>query len=219
MSEYRSGGKVRSGYHDNARTDILHLIETPGRILDVGGGNGATSALIRQQFGADHVAVIDGADAQPLDEVDEFIQGDLNGREIWDTLAADQERFDTILCLDVLEHLIDPWTAVQRCADLLNDGGHLIVSLPNARNYRLTFPLFFLGEFPLKDSGILDRTHLRWFVRSSAISLVEGAGLKLVSCEGAWYMNRSKWWERLAKVGIAPGFLYQVYHLKAIKTS
>jgi hypothetical protein len=39
------------------------------------------------------------------------------------------------------------------------------------------------GRFPQEDHGVFDRTHLRWFTRSSARSLVEGAGLTVVAEE------------------------------------
>jgi 2-polyprenyl-3-methyl-5-hydroxy-6-metoxy-1,4-benzoquinol methylase len=200
------------------RHDILHVIENnPGRVLDIGGGTGATSALIKRRFLADFVAVIDGACVEPEEGVDLFLQGNLDDPAIWDRLAIEQDGFDTILCLDVLEHLVDPWEVVRRCSGLLRVGGRLIVSIPNARNYKLTFPLFFLGKFKLMKNGVLDRTHLRWFVRRSAIELVTCGGLELEYCAGGWYLNRAKWWERLAKYGIAPGFLFQIYYLKAKK--
>ena len=40
---------------------------------------------------------------------------------------------DLILCLDVLEHLVDPWSVVRRLSPLLAPGGRLIVSVPNIR--------------------------------------------------------------------------------------
>ena len=47
------------------------------------------------------------------------------------------------------------------------------------RNYQVIVPLVFCGRFTLVDSGILDRTHLRWFVRDSAIELMTSSGLTL----------------------------------------
>jgi hypothetical protein len=36
-----------------------------------------------------------------------------------------------------------------------------------------------LGRFPYADRGILDRTHLRFYTRRSARSLIEGGGLRV----------------------------------------
>ena len=64
----------------------------------------------------------------------------------------------------------------------------------------------------------MDRTHLRWFVRDTAIELVSQEGLKLEICEGGWYMNRYRKHEKVADLGIIPGLLYQNYFLRARKT-
>lgn len=202
-------------YHGNIRRDILHLVdETPGKVLDVGGGVGATAAYLKKNSGASYAVVADGVTGPSMPEIDLYQIGDLEDNATWDAVSAKAGYFDTILCLDVLEHLVDPWSVVRRCRDLLRPGGVLIVSVPNARNYRLSFPLFFKGQFRLRDSGVMDRTHLRWFVRQTAIELVSQPGLALEAFEGGWYMNRHGPIERLAKFGIAPGFLFLNYFAK-----
>ncbi|HEY5799629.1 MAG TPA: methyltransferase domain-containing protein, partial [Burkholderiaceae bacterium] len=85
------------------------------------------------------------------------------------------------LAMDVLEHLTDPWRAMEQLAALLKPGGRLIASIPNVRNWRAVFPLLFAGRWTYAPAGILDRTHLRFFTRSSAIALATGPGLKLAA--------------------------------------
>jgi 2-polyprenyl-3-methyl-5-hydroxy-6-metoxy-1,4-benzoquinol methylase len=206
-------------YHGNIRHDILHLLGSPpGRLLDVGGGLGATAAYAKEQLGAKRAVVVDAISAPGRNQVDEHYQGSLEDESLWERLAANEGPFDTILCLDVLEHLVDPWAAVSRCRDLLAQGGILIVSVPNLRHWNVTVPLLFAGKFNLRDNGIMDRTHLRWFVRDTAIELVSQDGLKLEICQGGWYMNRYRKHEKVADLGILPGLLYQNYFLRARKT-
>ena len=81
------------------------------------------------------------------------------------------ESFDLILCLDVLEHMVDPWRFVEKLHRLLAPGGRVIFSIPNVRCVKVLLPLVFLGRWRYAESGILDRTHLRFFTRSSAIEL------------------------------------------------
>ena len=43
---------------------------------------------------------------------------------------ADRRRFDVVICEQVLEHVVDPWTAAANLGELAVPGGHLIVSTP-----------------------------------------------------------------------------------------
>jgi 2-polyprenyl-3-methyl-5-hydroxy-6-metoxy-1,4-benzoquinol methylase len=94
-------------------------------------------------------------------------------------LPIEPDSLDLILCLDVLEHLIDPWTVVQRLRKLLKPGGAIIASIPNIGNRKVIFPLLFMGKWNYMDEGFLDKTHLRFFVRATAIQLIESSGLKV----------------------------------------
>ena len=84
---------------------------------------------------------------------------------------------DLVLCLDVLEHLVDPWTVVRRASPLLKPGGRLILSVPNIRNWKFIWRLLSRGDFHYRDAGLLDRTHLRFFVRETARDLAAAGGL------------------------------------------
>ena len=84
---------------------------------------------------------------------------------------------DLILCLDVLEHLIAPERVLALLVGILAPGGTIIVSLPNVAHLSVSLPLVLHGEFRYRDAGILDRTHLRFFVKRSALELLNRAGL------------------------------------------
>ncbi len=84
-----------------------------------------------------------------------------------------------ILALDVLEHLVDPWTVVAKLDRLLRPGGVLVASIPNVRHHSVVVPLLFKGGWRYLPMGPLDRTHLRFFTRSTAIELVETSGMRV----------------------------------------
>ena len=72
------------------------------------------------------------------------------------------ERFDTIICADILEHLREPESILRQLRGLLAPGGRLIASLPNSGN--LYFRLVVLaGRFPKHDKGLFDSTHIHFF--------------------------------------------------------
>jgi tRNA A58 N-methylase Trm61 len=82
-----------------------------------------------------------------------------------------------MLFLDVLEHLVDPWGAVEIFAAHLPPGGTIVASVPNIRHVSATKDLILHNRWTYADSGILDRTHLRFFVRQTAIELLDRPGL------------------------------------------
>ena len=61
----------------------------------------------------------------------------------------------------------------------LTPQGTIIASIPNVRNFTALLPLVFQNRWQLTDAGILDRTHLRFFVRDTAIELMTSSGLRL----------------------------------------
>jgi len=166
-------------YFGTARVDIAPLIEFPrnANILEIGCGNGSTLVWLKKNNFCAHATGIDAfASKKDSSLIDEFIQFNLNeGIPI-----QNDRKFDAILCLDVLEHLIDPWKIIKQLKSHLTANGQLIVSLPNIQSYRVVFSLFFKGNFDYQDEGILDKTHLRFFTKKTAIRMLEEAGFSVV---------------------------------------
>ena len=84
--------------------------------------------------------------------------------------------FDCIVFNDVLEHLADPQSALGAARGSLTAIGSVIASVPNVRHFTVTVPLVLYGRWTYRDRGILDRTHLRFFTRSSLIGLFDASG-------------------------------------------
>jgi 2-polyprenyl-3-methyl-5-hydroxy-6-metoxy-1,4-benzoquinol methylase len=83
--------------------------------------------------------------------------------------------YDHILFADSLEHLTDPWHALDEARTLLAAGGELILSVPNISHYSVALHLA-KGRWAYQDSGFLDRTHLRFFTPLSLRSLLHETG-------------------------------------------
>jgi 2-polyprenyl-3-methyl-5-hydroxy-6-metoxy-1,4-benzoquinol methylase len=169
-----------SSYYRFVRKDIAPLLpSTAHSILDIGCAEGLTTEWAAQQVNASRLVGMDISE-RVLEEARshniETRQVDLNVS----SFPKDLGTFDLVLALDVLEHLVDPWSAVQAIHECLNPGGRLIISLPNIRYFEVSFGLAFLDRWNLKDAGIMDRTHLRFFVRSTALDLARSSGLHLV---------------------------------------
>ena len=130
--------------------------------------------------------LFEAAAALAREHFDEVIVGDA---EVLVESAFQDLRFDLILCLDVLEHMVDPWRFVDRVQRLLAPGGRMVISVPNVRCAQVLWPLLMRGQWQYADEGILDRTHLRFFTRESAIALASTAALQVDRCIGSVLPN------------------------------
>lgn len=169
-------------YFGHARTDILdHLPHVPGRVLEIGCGSGATLAALKARGAVSHAVGVE-LDPQAAEAArgvfDTVLQGLVEGAAIEEHVPAGSR--DAIFCLDVLEHLVDPWAQVRRLVQLLAPGGLFVVSVPNIRNGKFIRQLLFKGDFRYRDAGLLDRTHLRFFTLETARELLSQAGLNVI---------------------------------------
>ena len=153
--------------------DALREEEEPVRILDVGTASGYLGKIWR---GSGHYVA--GIEYDPVaaekarEYYDAFQVGDIERFEF-----PYRREFDYIVFADVLEHLRDPATVLERCIPALKESGRIIISVPNIANWIIRLALLF-GKFDYMDRGILDRTHLRFFTLRSLNQLMSD-----VSCE------------------------------------
>ncbi len=148
-------------------------------VLDVGCGFATTSQHI-QEVGNRVSGVESNVDAVPIarTRIAQVIQADLQDFErVRDALGG--RMFDTIIFADVLEHLAWPVGVLRTYTALLKDRGSVIVSLPNVGLWSVRLGLLF-GRFHYVDTGVLDRTHLRFFTRRTAVEMLRAAGLEPV---------------------------------------
>ncbi len=167
-------------YFDHARREIEGLLPPhAAQVLEVGCGTGATLKWLKDSR---RCTTTTGIEMQPQaaalarSRVDKLHVGDAE-QLVRKAFAASS--FDLVLCLDVLEHLVDPWDFVLQAQRLLKPGGLLVASIPNVRHARVVLPLLLQGRWRYEDAGQLDRTHLRFFTRETALQLLQVPGLKL----------------------------------------
>ena len=88
-------------------------------------------------------------------------------------------KFDVLIISEVLEHLTDPWTTLERLVQCLKPGGAVFASSPNIAHWQVLKDLV-LGRFVYADVGVMDKTHLRWFTPNSYREMFEGAGVEVL---------------------------------------
>ena len=92
--------------------------------------------------------------------------------------------FDCILFNDVLEHMLAPELALRYARRLLAPGGVVVASIPNIRSFPTLWRLMFHGSWEYQDAGVLDKTHLRFFTKSSIVDMFEREGFALEKVSG-----------------------------------
>ena len=107
--------------------DLIGERTSAGRLLDVGCGYGLLLDEARRRgYGVTGLELSESAARYAADALGLDIR-----RAALEDLAADEEPFDVVLLVDVLEHLKDPRAAIDRCRDLLAPGGTLCVATPD----------------------------------------------------------------------------------------
>lgn len=80
---------------------------------------------------------------------------------------------------DSLEHLRDPWSLLSKIRKIIPTNGSIVTCIPNAQHWSLQARLN-CGDFRYEESGLLDKTHLRWFTRATIIEMFDVAGFEIV---------------------------------------
>jgi len=174
------------GYFSHVRRDVVSLlpVQPSQKVLEIGAGGADTLLYIRQNklaaevMGVELVRIADSNQHHPL--IDKFQVADIEQEDI----DAPEEYFDIIICADVLEHLADPWNCISRISRHLKKGGRIIASVPNIREWKTMFHIFFQGDFRYDPKGgILDNTHLRFFCKKNILQLLSSGSLCPVHCK------------------------------------
>ncbi len=155
----------------------LKVLPTHSRVLDFGSGNGSMGQFLQERG----VTVVDAVEvsASAREATAPFY------RRISASLDdVDEEQYDVILLLDVLEHLVDPLFALEELSLRLKNGGRILISVPNIAHWSIRLSLLF-GRFEYTDRGILDRTHLQFFTQKHFLEQLSSVPqCAVVECSG-----------------------------------
>ncbi|MFN3303355.1 MAG: class I SAM-dependent methyltransferase [Roseateles sp.] len=176
---------VASFYYEQSRPEIRPFVPAGcRRVLEIGCSEGGFMAGLKAERPGLYAVGVEPypAAAQKASAVfDRLIHAPVE--QALDALDGEAP-FDCAVANDVLEHLVDPWAVLQRVCRHLAPDGCVVASLPNIRHWPTLNALFLGGRWDYAESGVLDRTHLRFFTRSSLPELFQLGGLALQSCTG-----------------------------------
>jgi len=165
----------RRGY--GTHQAIAARVRPGSRILDVGCASGYVMGYLRDVKGCEGIGIEQDPAAAHQARLAGFSVVE-DGAERGMAVAASDGPFDHIVFGDVLEHMVDPGPVLAGSRDLLHSDGTVIVSLPNVVSLRARMRLAS-GVWRYEDSGIFDRTHLRFFTVSTGRNFVIECGFRI----------------------------------------
>ncbi|HYQ98700.1 MAG TPA: class I SAM-dependent methyltransferase [Casimicrobiaceae bacterium] len=178
--------------NEGVNADLLALI--PPRAPRVVEAGCSVGTLAREYRAANPDCDYVGIELEP-------VFAELARRHCTRVLEADLERMsdadldalapaDCWVLGDVLEHLVDPWRFLARLPSRLRAGGCVVACIPNMQHWSVVARLV-TGNLYYEDQGLLDRTHLRWFTRATAMHLFQSAGFKVTLFVGRRFRDRN----------------------------
>jgi SAM-dependent methyltransferase len=166
---------------DSYNEDLLALVPTDlQRIVEVGCGTGAFARECKKRNPASEYI---GIELEPTraemarSHCDRVVRGDIEHMD--DASFGSLFPSDCWIFGDVLEHLYDPWSMLSRIRASLFPSGSVLACVPNAQHWSVQVRLNS-GELRYQDAGLLDRTHLRWFTKTTLTELFRTTGFAIV---------------------------------------
>lgn len=168
------GKIIRSQPFSRTHLKIIELVGKDKKVLELGCSTGYLTQEFRKNGCQIDVVEKDRDDIlQAKKFARNFFQADLDEESFLDKLS---DQYDVVVASEILEHLKDPLKVLKKIKRNLKKKGKLVISMPNIATWSIRRNLFFKGKFEYQESGILDRTHLRFYTYYTIQDLVQSAG-------------------------------------------
>jgi glycosyltransferase involved in cell wall biosynthesis len=168
--------KLKLGY-PSSHSLALDAVPPGSSVLDIGAGSGGIATeLVKKGC---KTTIVDKFEPERSDSSVGVILQDLD-----DDPKFDPKQYEYLLMLDIIEHLRDPETFLEKVRAKLDfEPKNLVLTTPNVAFVAQRLMLLF-GQFNYGKAGILDRTHRRLFTFRSIRYLLKDAGFKIKKVKG-----------------------------------
>lgn len=173
LAEYYDDSPIESNFKDA----LLQTMNTGNTVLDVGCGSGRYSSVVLNA----------GNTVYGLDIVDEALsiakkRGVLTSKQdLCAHWSYENDFFNRMMCIEVLEHLLEPKETLKEMNRCLVKGGKLFLSVPNTAWWKHRVSLL-LGKTSFCDGdgfSPADNPHIRHYTYTSMQSLLEKHGFQV----------------------------------------
>lgn len=175
IEKYHLGG-INLENPTNAHDFLIILTGKGKKVLELGCASGYITKILKER-GCNVTGIeLDPALAKKAEKfADKIIVGDLEQLN-FDSLL--NEKYDVILIGDILEHLKNPLQVLKKLRTVLNNDGFIVCSIPNIAHGSIRLQLLD-GQFQYTETGLLDKTHLRFYTLNSILSMLNSAGFSI----------------------------------------
>jgi 2-polyprenyl-3-methyl-5-hydroxy-6-metoxy-1,4-benzoquinol methylase len=165
--------------------DVLDLMpKNAQRIVEVGCSSGAlATAYLQRSPKCEYI----GIELEP--EYAEVARSVCAEVMVDDIEKMDERIFKSLfpancwVFADVLEHLYDPWAVLRRLRGSMTATESVVACIPNAQHWSFQARLNS-GLFKYEDDGLFDRTHIRWFTKTTIGELFQSSGFRIAEERG-----------------------------------
>src|ERR1019366_9587048 len=169
-------------YFEWSRKEMLPFVPANcRRVLDVGCGTGGFGASLKQtrEIEVWGVEPVSSAAEKASAKLDNVVCGPFDSQ-----INLPVGNFDCVIFNDVLEHMVAPERSLRYAKSLLSPGGSIVASIPNIQYLPIVWRLLFHAQWEYTDAGVLDKTHLRFFTKSTIVTMFQSEGYSLQSICG-----------------------------------
>jgi len=183
---------MNTAYYTHNREEVMALVKKqPSRLLDVGCGEGRFATALHQRYGTEAWGI-------EMDERAAAVASKSLHKVLHGTFEAVSSQlptayFDAVFFNDVLEHMVDPWQTLRAVQPFLTPGARIYASIPNFLFAENILLLLKTKDWIYTDSGLLDRTHMRFFTRKSIVQMFKDCGYDVQDCVPLNAINSFKW--------------------------
>ncbi|MBK6267185.1 methyltransferase domain-containing protein [Marivirga sp. S37H4] len=158
--------------------ELLNDSGDPGKVLDIPSGAGAfTNRLINQEKS------VYSADIENIMKVENpnFAVADMNK-----VLPYDNGFFDSVVCIDGIEHLENPFFFIRECSRVIKQEGQIVISTPNINSFRSRWRWFWTSHHnkckvplneekptPLHHINMMSYQRMRYILHTNGFKIVQ----------------------------------------------